>query len=118
MLETSLLNTFVFVIGTCNSPSSLLKDLLRIVVSLTSLTSSREISERYEALEQRDLHAPLAVLVIQVDVERTQTRSKTVELMAIRNGPKHIISINGGLKLLQMVLELDTKRCASKDAGL
>ena len=33
----------------------------------------------------------------------------------IRNGPKGTISTNGGLELLQMVSELGTKRCASKD---
>ncbi|KAG7037657.1 hypothetical protein SDJN02_01287, partial [Cucurbita argyrosperma subsp. argyrosperma] len=31
---------------------------------------------------------------------------------------KVAISAIGGLGLLQMVLELDTRRCASKDAGL
>ena len=37
--------------------------------------------------------------------------------MAIRNRPKRTISISGGVGLLQMVLELDTRRCASEDAG-
>jgi len=34
----------------------------------------------------------------------------------MRESPKRIISVNGGLELLQMVLELDIGRCASKDA--
>ena len=38
-------------------------------------------------------------------------------LMAIRNGLKRTIFASGGLGLLQMVLESDTKRCASEDAG-
>ena len=35
----------------------------------------------------------------------------------IRNGPKQTIFTSGGLKLLQMVSELDTGRCASEDVG-
>ena len=59
-------------------------------------------------------------------------RSKTVSLMAIRNGTKRTISASGGLELLQMVSELDASgglellqmvseldvgRCANADAG-
>ena len=33
----------------------------------------------------------------------------------ICNEPKRIISANGGFELLQMVLDSDTERCASKD---
>ena len=33
----------------------------------------------------------------------------------IRNGLKRTISASGGLGLLQMVLELGTKRCVSED---
>ena len=36
----------------------------------------------------------------------------------IRNGPKRTISANGGFRLLQMVLEPDNERRASKDAGI
>ena len=42
---------------------------------------------------------------------------KTVRLTAIRNGSKRTISNSGGFGLLQMVLEPDTERCASEDAG-
>ena len=35
----------------------------------------------------------------------------------IPNRPKRTIFANGGLELLQMVLELDTGLCASEDAG-
>ena len=35
----------------------------------------------------------------------------------IRNGPKRIIFVSSGFKLLEMVLEPDTERCASKDTG-
>ena len=35
----------------------------------------------------------------------------------ICNGPKRTISASGGLGMLQMVLELDTERCASEDAS-
>ena len=35
----------------------------------------------------------------------------------ICNRPKQIISVSGGLGLLQMVLEPDAGRCASKDAN-
>ena len=42
---------------------------------------------------------------------------KTVRLTTIRNEPKWIKSVSGALGLLQMVLELDTERCVSKDAG-
>ena len=41
-----------------------------------------------------------------------------MRLIAIRNGPKWTISTSGGLGLLQMVLELDTGRCASEDTVL
>ena len=34
----------------------------------------------------------------------------------IRNEPKRTISASGGLRLLQMVSELGTEQCASKDA--
>ena len=39
-----------------------------------------------------------------------------MRLTAIRNEPKRIISASGELGLLQMILELDTERCASEDA--
>ena len=42
---------------------------------------------------------------------------KTVRLIVIRNGQKLTIFISNGLRLLQIVSELDTGRCASKDAG-
>ena len=35
----------------------------------------------------------------------------------ICNGQKQIISTSGGLGLLQIVLELDTGRCANEDLG-
>ena len=35
----------------------------------------------------------------------------------ICNGPKWIISISGGLGLLQIILEPGTEWCASEDAG-
>ena len=35
----------------------------------------------------------------------------------ICNGLKQTISAGGGFELLQMVLEPDTERCASEDAG-
>ena len=35
----------------------------------------------------------------------------------MRNEPKRTKSTSGELRLLQMVLELDTEQCASKDAG-
>ena len=35
----------------------------------------------------------------------------------IHNGPKRTIFANGEFELLQMVLEPNTKRCASTDAG-
>ena len=38
--------------------------------------------------------------------------------MTICNGLKRTVSANDGLGLLQMVLDPDTKRCASEDAGL
>ena len=41
-----------------------------------------------------------------------------MRLTAMCNGPKRTISASGGLKLLQMVLELDTGRCAGEDGGL
>ena len=46
-------------------------------------------------------------------------RYKIVRLTTIRNGLKRTISASArlGLRLLQMVLEPNTKRCASKDAG-
>ena len=34
-----------------------------------------------------------------------------------RNEPKRTISTSGGLGLLQMILELDTKQCVNEDAG-
>ena len=40
-----------------------------------------------------------------------------MRLTAIRNEPKRIVSISLGLGLLQMVLEIDTEQCASKDVG-
>ncbi|KAG7021184.1 Biotin carboxyl carrier protein of acetyl-CoA carboxylase 1, chloroplastic, partial [Cucurbita argyrosperma subsp. argyrosperma] len=43
-------------------------------------------------------------------------RFKIVRLTAIHNGPKRTISASSELRLLQMVSELDTGRCASKDA--
>ena len=43
-------------------------------------------------------------------------RFKTVRLMAICNGPKWIISVSGGFRLLQMVLKPVTERCASENA--
>ena len=36
----------------------------------------------------------------------------------IYNGPKRTIFASGGLGLLQMISELDTRRCASKDTEL
>ena len=44
-------------------------------------------------------------------------RFKTVRLTTIRNQPKRTISTSGGLRLLQMVSEPDTERCASEDAS-
>ena len=41
-----------------------------------------------------------------------------MRLTAIHNGPKRTTSASGGIGLLQMVLELDNGRCASKDVGL
>ena len=38
--------------------------------------------------------------------------------MAIRSGPKRIISTSSELELLEMVLELDIGRCGSEDARL
>ena len=40
-----------------------------------------------------------------------------MRLTAIRNKPTRTISASSGLWLLQMLLEPDTKWCASKDAG-
>ena len=37
-------------------------------------------------------------------------------LMTVPNGPKRTISIGGGLGSLQLVLEVDTERCASENA--
>ena len=37
-------------------------------------------------------------------------------MMTILNGSKRIISASGGLGLLQMISELGTERCASKDS--
>ena len=37
--------------------------------------------------------------------------------MEMCNGLKRIISISGSLGLLQMILELDTGRCANEDTG-
>ena len=34
----------------------------------------------------------------------------------LRESPKRTISVNGGLELLQMVLDPDTGQCASEDA--
>ena len=44
-------------------------------------------------------------------------RFKTVRLTAIHNGPKRTISASGRIGLLQIVSELDTRRCVSEDAG-
>ena len=41
----------------------------------------------------------------------------TMRLIMIRNEVKRTISISNGFELLQIVLEPDTGRCASKDAG-
>ena len=38
-------------------------------------------------------------------------------LTVIRNGSKRTISASGGIELLEMVLEPDTGRCVSEDAG-
>ena len=40
-----------------------------------------------------------------------------MRFMTIRYGPKWTLSTNGGLELLQMVLELDVGWCATEDAG-
>ena len=40
-----------------------------------------------------------------------------MRLTAICNGSKRTISASGGIELLDMVLEPDTGRCASEDAG-
>ena len=53
-----------------------------------------------------------------VETSLQQTRFKIVRLTAIRNGPKWTIFISGWFELLQMVLESDTGRCTSEDAGL
>ena len=45
-------------------------------------------------------------------------RFKIVRLTTICNGLKRKIFASGVLELLQMVSELDTGWCASKDAGL
>ena len=37
--------------------------------------------------------------------------------MRLTNGPKRIISANGGLGLLEIVSKLDTGQCASEDVG-
>ena len=42
---------------------------------------------------------------------------KTVRLVVICNGPKWTIFASGGHGLLQMILESDTERCVSEDAG-
>ena len=39
-----------------------------------------------------------------------------MRLTAIRNGPNRTISTSGGLRLLQMISEPDTKRYANEDA--
>ena len=39
-------------------------------------------------------------------------------LKTLRGNPKRIISASGVLGLIQMLSELDTRRCASEDAGL
>ena len=44
-------------------------------------------------------------------------RFKIVRLMGKHNGPKWIMYASGGLELLKMVSELDTRQCASEDAG-
>ena len=44
-----------------------------------------------------------------------QTHFKTMRLTTIRNIPKRTIFVGGGLRLLQIVSELDTKRCTNKD---
>ena len=49
--------------------------------------------------------------------EQSITRFKTVRLTAIRNRRKRTISTSCGLRLLQMVSEPDTGRCANEDAG-
>ena len=44
-------------------------------------------------------------------------RFKNLERKPERESLKRTISASGGLGWLQIVSELDTKRCASKDAG-
>ena len=43
---------------------------------------------------------------------------RTVRLIAMCNRIQHTISTGSGLELLQLVLEIDTLRCANEDAGL
>ena len=45
-------------------------------------------------------------------------RFKTLRLTSIRNEPKETKFASSELELLQMVLELDIGRCASKGVGL
>ena len=52
-----------------------------------------------------------------VETSPQQTHFKPMRLTAIHNGPKRIISVSGGLGLLQMVLEPDIKRCVNEDVG-
>ena len=40
-----------------------------------------------------------------------------MRLTVIRNRPKRTISASGGLEMLQILLELETKRCANEDVG-
>ena len=45
-------------------------------------------------------------------------RFKIVRLKAIHNGLKRTISASDDLKLLPLILELDTERCVSEDTEL
>ena len=46
-----------------------------------------------------------------------RVRFKNLEGKSERESPKRTISVSGGIEMLQMVLEPDTRRCASEDAG-
>ena len=52
-----------------------------------------------------------------VEASSLNMRFKTVRLIVIHYRPKRIISISGGLELLQMILELDIGWYANEEGG-
>ena len=52
-----------------------------------------------------------------IETSPYQTRFRTLKVKPERKRPKRTIFVNGGLGLLQMVSEPNTRRCASENAG-